>query len=65
MKLTSWFHPFVKPVRCGWYETKFNGYKGYSYWDGNKWSCQCSYIGGLNLSFVIANQNKTWRGIAK
>lgn len=67
IKLTEWFPGFVKPVRPGWYRTKFvvgtlKSGEGYSYWSGKQWSNQRADHGGVR-TYDGASQYKIWRGI--
>ena len=75
MKVTQWFHPTVKPVHKGWYNTSVGNLnpetnKGSQshfnwWWDGDKWTFPY-ILGGKKLQIGVATvQKKYWRGIAK
>lgn len=67
--LTPWFPPHIKPARPGVYQTRFLCHApGYSYWDGWRWGNQrttADYAKNLAGPISVADQYKTWRGLAQ
>jgi hypothetical protein len=72
-KYTEWYHPNIKPIREGVYETIFRTFRscwGYSYWSGKSWSNQrdcpmAAYDERNSVDWVDigAVQAKAWRGL--
>lgn len=70
MKLTKWYGSNQKPVRVGAYETSFDGFYGFSWFDGENWGNQCTNPYRALSSFqarkhIGAAQDKKWRGLAE
>ena len=80
LPMTFWFPPEIKPVRDGWYKTRFlfdmvQGYRvsmeGWSYWHtaSGKWSGQYKETKGLKPrefhATLGARQDKSWCGLYK
>jgi hypothetical protein len=65
-KMTRWFPVNIKPVHVGVYETNFNGYMGYSFWNGKYWSDTSSKL-NMELRFKERRgmQKKKWRGFTE
>lgn len=68
-KLTPWFPPSVKPARVGVYSVVSAALpaKGYSFWNGERWSAQVDKASAAaKLKCIRAiYQDKLWRGLAK
>lgn len=66
MRLTPWYPANIKPVREGPYQTKVQGYLGYSFWSDGRWGNQCGSVADLCLQGgrMPGEQNKEWRGMA-
>jgi len=66
-KLTQWFHPSVKPVRVGFYETGFGNEEAVKdadaspflwWWNGSYWLASDTFE-------IVRYQERYWRGLAQ
>ena len=66
MRLTPWYPANIKPVREGIYQTKVQGYLGYSFWELGRWGNQCGTVADLSRfgGHMPGEQDKQWRGMA-
>lgn len=67
MRLTDWYPPHIKPARVGVYSTLHDGHYGFSYWNGSRWGgqWQTAEKAAENKEHALADQRKTWRGVAR
>jgi hypothetical protein len=68
MKKTRWFPAETKPVRPGIYETRFDAFHGYSFFNGEKWAVQrrsVAYAIDSSGNIEYSRQDKRWRGLVE